>query len=716
MTTDSKDKLEIPKVTFDEFAAPGYEAWKQEAIVSLKGGVFEKKLFTKTYEDIVLEPIYTQEHVAAAGRVDDLPGTGSYMRGTRVDGYLTTPWLITQECSEFLPGTFNEVLRHELDKGSTAIHTVLDQSTCQGKSCDGEEVLTGLMLSTIEDADDAFADIDLEKYSFHIAAGPSSVQLVALLSAMLKANGRSPEVLTGCLGADPLGALVSQGSLPCSLDALYDEMAHQLTWVSRHAPQLRTILVDGAVYHNGGASDIQELAYSIATAIEYIHAMQIRGVDCNTTAKHLRFSFSLGANFFMEIAKMRAARMIWSQVVESFGGDKEAQKMNVHARTSAFTKSVYDPYVNMLRTTTEGFSGVIGGVDSLQVSCFDEAIRPGDEFSRRIARNTQIILQNECNLRQPVDPAGGSWYIETLTQQVADKTWKLLQETEAAGGLLKALRQNGPQQAVQEVLAKRFSQLAKRADRAVGINMYANAQEVLLKQQPVDMAALKEQHSKRVTEYCRDIDQIFCQEQLAKLADAISGEPGQLVEAVMQAFSAGATLEQVTAALRQDETAEPSVTALVPHRFTEQFEALRQKTDAYKERTGDNLKIFLANMGPIPQHKARADFSTGFVEVGGFEVLKNDGFADVDSAVEAALASGARAVIICSTDDTYPELVPPLAKQIKAGNPSMLVMLAGAPAPEFEPVYREAGVDEFIHIRANCYKILDWLQKAGGIA
>ncbi|CUH94667.1 hypothetical protein P22_0733 [Propionispora sp. 2/2-37] len=715
MAMESKSEQEVlPKVTFDEFSIPEYEQWKQEAVTSLKGGVFEKKLLTKTYENIMLQPIYTREHVKAVGDSPALPGTGNYLRGTRVDGYITEPWLISQECDEFLPEQFNTLLKHELEKGSTGINVVLDTATKEGR--DAAPEVDGLLLTTIQDADEAFAGIDLTLYDLHMATGASSTMILAMVCAMLKANGRSFSGLSGCIGADPVGTYVQNGTLPCSLDALFDEMTQALQWAEAEMPKLRTILISGQTYHNGGASDIQEITYALATAIEYIRALQIRGIDCNRSAKRMRFSFSLGANFFMEIAKMRAARMVWAQIVESFGGDKEAQKMNVHARTSQFTKSVYDPYVNILRTTTEAFSGVVGGVDSLHVGCFDEALRMGDEFSRRIARNTQIILQNECNLRQPVDPAGGSWYIETLTQEIAEKVWNLLQETESSGGLLKALRQGLPQQAVQEVLEKRFGQLAKRADRAVGINMYANTREKLLEVTAIDTESIRGKHTRQVTEYCRDIDQVYCAEKLKIVTDSMSKEPGELLAAALEAFSGGATIGQVTEAIRQDEFPEAEIKSIGKHRFTEQFEALRQKTDDYKAKTGNNLKIFLANMGPIPQHKARADFSTGFVEVGGFEVLKNDGFPDVDSAAAAALASGAQVTVICSTDDTYPELVPPLAKKLKSEKPEMIVILAGAPAPEYEPAYREAGVDEFIHIRANCYKILSWLQTAGGIA
>lgn len=708
----------MPEVTFDEFAVPTYDKWKEEAVTSLKGGVFEKKLFTKTYEGIQLEPIYTLEHTRNLSHPLSYPGMASFLRGTRAGGYLSHPWQIAQGCDEAEPHKCNEVIKEELHKGSTSIHVVLDKATLKGLdggSADVRQGYTGVSVATLQDFNDLLADVDLARYEVHMYSGASSVMMLGLLGALHKAHGQSCDKLSGCIGADPLGALAEEGSLPCPLDELYDEMAHATAWADSHMPEMRTILVRGDVYHNGGANAVQEIAYAMNAAIAYIKAMQIRGLNIDAIARHIRFGFSLGSNFFMEIAKLRAARMVWAQVVEAFSGGREAQKMNVHGRTSFFTKTVYDPYVNMLRTTTEAFSGIVGGVDSLQVGCFDEAVRRGDEFSRRIARNTQIMLSSEFNLRQPIDPAGGSWYIETLTHQVAEKVWTLLQKVEEQGGLAKALASGFVQQSIDEIMKQRLKKLAGRSDRAVGTNMYPNTGEIPLEIPQGDPETLRKRRANHIEEYRSEIDEPYCREQLAKLPDAVSGQAGQLMDAVIGAFQAGATAGEIRSILNDDEPSERAVQPIAAHRWTEQFEVLRQRTEDYKARTGENVTVFLANMGKIPQHKPRADFSTGFIEVGAFEVLKNDGFPTVEEAAQAALNSGADAAVICSTDDTYPELVPLLAKMLKSGRPAMTVILAGAPAPEYESLYREAGVDMFIHVRANCYQILTELQRRKGM-
>lgn len=712
---EEKAMAEIPQVTFEEFDIPDYNKWKDEAIAGLKGADFNKSLFTRTYEDIQLEPIYTQEHIKDLTHPRTLPGFDGYVRGTSASGYMTQPWLIAQACDAALPSAFNLAARNELAKGATGVHVVIDSATAHAKDADKAAAETvgkgGLSLTTIQDAGEAFSSLDFSQAPIHLHAGASSMLLLAMLAAAAKAQGKTTEGIRGCVGADPVGIWAAEGSLPCSLDALYDEMAYTTAWLEEHAPQVRNILVVGSVYHNGGANATQELAYALATAIAYIRTLQLRGISANVTAKHIRFSFSVGANFFMEVAKLRAARLLWAQIVEAFGGDEEAQKMDIHARTSAFATSVYDPYVNMLRTTTQSFAAVVSGVDSLYVANFDETIRQSDEFSRRISRNTQLLLQNECNLRQPIDPAGGSWYIETLTNSLTEKTWELLQTVEAAGGIVRALQQELPQKAIAAVLESRFKKMASRADRSVGINMYANMTEKPLEERPLDHMAIQAERQRQIEAYRSSLS-----------AAAVIGKVEQiglagrvLMTALIEAFQAGATLETVADALRADEKPEAALRPVIPHRFAEQFEILRRKTEKYTAETGQTIKVFLANMGKIPQHKARADFSTGFMEVGGFEVLKNDGFPTIEEAAEAAVHSGALLTIICSTDATYPELVPPLARAIKAAKPDMLVFLAGAPAEEFEASYREAGVDDFIHIRANCYQVLSRLQKERGI-
>lgn len=706
----SADVENFPDVPLDEFTPPTDEEWKAACEALLKGAPFEKKMFTKTYEGITFDPMYTRKHTEDILPKGVMPGMGDYLRGVDAAGYIGKPWGIAQACDETLPAENNELLRHEHDKGATIYHIVLDTASRTGVDARQAETVgdTGTSVTTVEDMHVLLTGLDLAKFPLYVYAGANAVPLLALVAAARRASGEDMAEVRGIVGADPIGALAADGKLPASLDAHYDSLAAAARWATVNAPHLRTVFVRSDVYSNGGANDVQEVASVLATATAYLRALCERGLTIDEAASQIAFAFSMGANFFLQIAKLRAVRPLWAQIVGAFGGSAEAQKMRIHARPALFFKTIYDPYVNMLRNTTEIFSGVVGGIDSFESAPFDEPIRKGDEFSRRIARNVQIMLQEEFGLLQPIDPAGGSWAVETLTRQMKEKIWAEFQRIEKEGGIIAALRAGSLQESVAAVLAARFKNADLRRDRIVGNNMYPNMTETLLETRAEDTAALKAQRTADIDAYLSDIDVKHRDEALASLRQAHS------VDHAVEAALAGATIAELMTAVTEGNGAE-TVTAIAPHRWSERFEQLRRRTEDYKAEKNDNVKIFLANMGPIPQHKARADFTTGFLQVGAFEVLGNDGFKTVEEAADAARASGADAVVICSTDATYPEIVPALAPKLHEVLPKARVFLAGAAPKDLLETYKEAGIDEYISVRANCYEILESLQKQKGM-
>ena len=706
----SAEVEDFPDVPLDEFTPPTDEEWKAACEALLKGAPFEKKMFTKTYEGITFDPMYTRKHTEDILPKGVMPGMGDYLRGVDAAGYIGKPWGIAQACDETLPAENNELLRHENDKGATIYHIVLDTASRAGVDARQAEKVgdTGTSVTTVEDMHVLLTGLDLAKFPLYVYTGANAVPLLALVAAARRAAGEDMKNVRGIVGADPIGTLVTDGKLPASLDSYYDSLAAAARWATVNAPHLRTVFVRSDVYSRGGANDVQEVAAVLAAATAYLRALCERGLTIDAAASQIAFAFSMGANFFLQIAKLRAVRPLWAQIVKAFGGNAEAQKMRIHARPALFFKTVYDPYVNMLRNTTEIFSGVVGGIDSFESAPFDEPIRKGDEFSRRIARNVQIMLQEEFGLLQPIDPAGGSWAVETLTRQMKEKIWAAFQGIEKEGGIAAALRAGTVQEGIAKVLADRFKNADLRRDRIVGNNMYPNMTETLLETRAEDTAALKAQRTKDIEAYLSDIDTKHRDEALA--AFKADGSVQNAVEAAL----AGATIAELMAALTAGKGAE-TVAAIAPHRWSERFEALRRRTEDYKAAKDDNVKIFLANMGPIPQHKARADFTTGFLQVGAFEVLGNDGFKTVDEATEAARASGADAVVICSTDATYPEIVPALAPKLHKVLPQARVFLAGAAPKDLLETYKEAGIDEYISVRANCYEILEGLQKQKGM-
>ena len=708
---------EIPSVNFDEFEIPSYDEWKEAVIGLLKGKPFEKSMFTKTYEGITLNPIYRMEDLEGLTHNKTYPAMGSNLRGAKASGYIRRPWTIAQECDAKTPKDANEMVKYELLKGSTSASFVLDTATRKGldANCADEKDIAdiGVSLSTLADISTLLDDVDLEKFEINIYTGASNVALLSAITILCEQKGISLKKLKGAIAADPIGELALDGSLPRALDEYYDEMAHCIWWANKYAPHLKTVVINTDVYHNGGANDIQEVAYAMNAAVTYMRAMERRGIDVNTFCRHVRFHFSIGANFFMEIAKLRSLKMIWAQVVKNCGGDSIAQKINVYVSTSTFCQTKYDPYVNLLRAATQSFSAVIGGMNGMFVKPFDHCIRPSDEFSRRIARNIQIMEQHEFNFIQPIDPAGGSWYLEPLTEEFTQKTWAKFQDIEAHGGLIKALESGKVQEAVNQVLEERFKNLATRKDRAVGNNMYPNMTEELLEVPEINFAEIIENRKLdiKVNQKVRDNDYINLV--LSEISKRDFSELGSLVKLCKEIIRAGATFGEITTALNGSQGL--VINPIVPHRWTERYEQLRKRTEDYVAEHNENVNIFLANMGPIPQHKARADFVTSFMQVAAFNVLTNNGFATVDEAIEAAIESRADVAIICSTDATYPELAPAITKGIKAQNPKMKVFLAGAPTEELKQACDETGMDDYISVRSNCYETLLRMQTEKGM-
>ncbi len=481
---------DFPDVPLDEFTPPTYEEWKENCIALLKGAPFDKKMYTKTYEGITFDPMYfrnTTEEILP--RTSFFPGMDDFLRGSSPTGYIKTPWGIAQACDETLPEDTNELLKHETDKGSTIYNVVLDDATKAG--IDARKAKApgkgGVSLTTLDDVHVLLDGLDFEKYPLYIYAGRTALPMLSLVAATLKASGKGTKDLRGFIAADPIGELAADGTSHEPLAVLYDEMAAAAKWALKNAPGLRTVLARSDVYSRGGANDVQETAYTISAAVTYLRELMARGLSIDEAASQIMFQFSMGANFFLQIAKLRAIRPIWAQIVEAFGGGAEAQRMHVHARPALFFKTVYDPYVNMLRNTTEIFSGVVGGLESYENEPFDEPIRKGDEFSRRIARNVQIILQEEFGMLSPIDPAGGSWAVERLTKQIKEKIWAEFQEVEKAGGIVADLQTKRPQQAIADILAQRFKNSELRRDRIVGNNMYPNMTEKPLDPRPENM-------------------------------------------------------------------------------------------------------------------------------------------------------------------------------------------------------------------------------------
>lgn len=708
-----KSKIELEKTPdlLKDFDPVDFLEWKLKAEKDLKGKPFEK-LYTKTYDGIELKPIYTKEDIANLPQTDELPGYSNFIRGTKVDGYNGQPWEICQDIPYGEAIAFNNAVSKALEKGQTAISIKLDTATQLGIDSDYSEPEyvgdCGLSISGLNGMSRAIEAIDLKKYPLYISAGFSAVQMISIFGAFAKNNETDLQQIKGSIEADPIGYLLNFGQLPVKCDYVFDKMKIAVEWTKKNAPGLRTIGVSGLSYNNAGATAVQELAYAMTTAIEYIDQLLERGINIDSIAENIRFTFGIGASHFTEIAKFRAARVLWSNIIEAYGGNEESKKILIHGKTTSHNQTIYDPYVNMLRTTTEAFSAVIGGVDSLHTNPFDESFSVPDEFSRRIARNTQIILNEEANLGKLIDPAGGSYYIENLTHELANLAWNEIQNIENKGGMLNAVIEGYPQSEIEKIAEIKIKDIRKRKMVVVGSNMYSNPNE----EKPIvdlpDQKSFFNKRSEYLQRYRLSGNAVKHQQIIERLEQLADKNNHEIIDTAIDAVDKGATIGELSFALRTGVGDSVSTKSLKEIKLSAEFDELKNKSFDIENRRGAKPEIILLNMGSVKEFKARADFSRGFFETGGFNVIYPNGFDSIDSASIFVKKNGGDAAVICSTDENYKELVPPLVKKIKEYNSKLKIILAGNPKDQAE-FYKESGVDDFIYIGADAYSVISKL-------
>jgi len=640
----------------DTFPETSFDDWRKTVEKDLEGVPFEQRLKTKTYEGIYLQFIYTKKDIENLPQIFNKPGFKNFARGTNVSGYLDNSWLIAQEIPYPIPEEFNSALKFDLERGQNAINIILDKSL-QDLVTENEPDIKGLTIQNLSDIEKAFDKIDLTKYQIFVKTGYSNLHFLMLFSTYAKQKGFDFKKITGAIESDPVGFAVSEGYLPIQTESIFDEMYEATKWSIKNFPGLKTIGINSLQYHNSGANIVQEIGCAISTAVEYIRQMIKRGLSIDEIACNIRFTLGISSLYFLEIAKLRAMKLLWAKVIESFGGNEESQKIFIHAQTSFNNQTIYDPYVNMLRTTTEAFSAVIGGVDSVQTNCFDEALGRPDEFSRRIARNTQIILKEESHLNQLIDPAGGSYFVENLTDEIAKKSWVFFKEIEKREGIFKALESGYVQEEIKKIANEKKTNFAKRRTIQVGINAYANVKEKKLEYKiPEYNKILK----KRYEEYKKIKKEKDYTDILEKIKKAENTE--KLFEYASEAYIKGVFIKDIAFNSRKNIVNDFKIEPLKIFRTAEIFEELRDASLEFKNKNGFLPKVFLLPMGPLKQNKARADFSKSFFEIGGFDVISTQRYHTVEAAIDSSLKSGSKIVVICSTDETYPELVPPIAR------------------------------------------------------
>lgn len=583
---NNKEKL------FDQFPPVSTEEWKAKVEADLKGAPFDKKLVWRTNEGFNLQPMYRAEDIAELKTTESYPGQFPYVRGTKDNNN----WLTRQEIIADSAESANEKAIAAIGKGVNSIYYRVPKDKVSAETI--ATLLKGIDLAAIE--------INLATCQRH------TLELCKVLVAYIKENNAA-EQFKGSIDYNPLKRPLRHGGqiLPEAV-----ETAKEMIAEASSVKGLRVIGVDSVMLSNAGCYIYQELGYALAWGAEWMSQLTDAGVDPSEAACAIKFNMGVSSNYFMELAKFRAARMLWAQIVKQYEPTCDcACKMMCHASTSEFNQTIYDAHVNLLRSQTEAMSAALAGVDSITVVPFDTPYKTPDEFSERIARNQQFLLKEESHLDKVVDPAGGSYYVETLTVSLAEQAWKLFLDVQEKGGFFAAVANGEVQKSVNDSCAKRHLDMARRKEILIGTNQYPNFNE---------MAAGK-------------IEKTGC------------------------SCSCGHT----------EESADGN--GLSTKRQASDFEALRLATEAAANRP----KVFMLTIGNLAMRLARAQFSSNFFGCAGYEIIDNIGFSTVADGVKAAMEKEADVIVLCSSDDEYAEFAPEAYKLID-GKAKFVV--AGAPA------------------------------------
>ncbi|MCP4570990.1 MAG: methylmalonyl-CoA mutase [bacterium] len=695
--TPDRDRL------LTEFPVPDLDAWQQEVERLLKGAPFAKKMFTRTLAGFDVGPMATVADTADLPWPEHLPGQTPYLRGGDVAG--SAPWLVAQELPLPTTAEFNAALKHDLQRGQTAVQLILDEACHHGLDPDQAPAEMvgrgGTSLVSLRELEQALDGVDLATTPLFVQSGRSSLAVATMLAVLVKRRGGRLEDLRGCLGGDPMAGFALAGKPSVSKEGVYDDLAVLTCWAAERAPKLRTLPVFEDPWHDGGADPALSLGLTLGSALAVLRAMEKRDVPLEQAAARVQFNLCVDGDFFMGMAKLRALRLLWSRVQAEAG--LEPAPARIHVRTSRRTQTVLDPHVNMLRATTQAMAAVLGGADSLHVSPFDEVDSLPDEFGRRIARNVHLLLAHECRFDHVADPAGGSWFVEKLTADLAEAAWSRLQETERDGGVMAALRLGLVQERVAAVAEQRRRDLAVRRNVIIGTNQYANPREADRETRRVDHVDLHARRSAQVAGQRTGDD--AGPAVLEQLGNMLESEPAELFACMEAAVDHGATLGELTSILGHEDTADPPVEPIPLRRDAAPFEELRSRLEVLRKLNPRAARVHGVCLGDVARYMPRLDFTRRFFESGGWEVLAEGFHEDAANSAAAAQAADAAACVLVGLDDSYVTMAVPTVEAIKALMPKVRILLAGAPG-EREQELRDAGVDEFINLRSDALDVL----------
>jgi len=662
---------------FSEFPPVSIEEWEKVIKKDLRGADYKQKLRWHTGEGIDALPFYRRESLQQK-RGAPIP---KYSSGEEANS-----WEIRELIFESGIEEANDAARTALDRGADALQIAFEVRRTEGM-LGGD--LRGVSLQSQKDFSRFLEGISIEETGLHFDSALASTALLSMLWNEVQKQDLNQKKIRASFSYDPFVFLLNKGYYPKPTEALKQDIVQIAAFAKETLPAVRPLCIDARPYHNSGATIVQELAFALAAASEYLSLLTEAGLETDQAATCLHLSFSIGSNYFLEMAKLRAARVLWNNLVEAYEGDPKKATPCLHGETSRWNKTLYDPYSNMLRSSTEAMSAAIGSCDSVTVLPFDLHFRNPDSFSKRIARNQQVILSEEAYLHKVSDPSAGSYYIEKLTDALGREAWQLFQEIEAEGGLFKAIEHGTIQSAIQESQEQRDREIATRKRIFIGTNQYSD---------PVETSD-EIQTSSESTVSLDSSDATFSRQ---------DSEDEPLVAFLARSFTEGAKLGDLVDHLFNYQKQE--YRTVHPYRGSRPFEELRQATEQHESTP----LVLMLPLGNRKIRKARAAFASNFFGCAGYKIEEPVGFESVKEAITAIEEKNPDIIVLCSSDEEYKELVPELGKQVEELDSKPIMVLAGNPK-EKKDTYRQSGVDVFIHAGSNVLETLMDFQRQLGI-
>ncbi|WP_439104346.1 methylmalonyl-CoA mutase [Celeribacter marinus] len=677
--------------------------WKELAETELRGKPLDS-LNRETLEGITIKPLYTEDDLEGLAHLGNTPGVAPFTRGPRATMYTGRPWTIRQYAGFSTAEESNAFYRKALDAGQQGVSVAFDLATHRGYDSDHPRVVgdvgkAGVAIDSVEDMKILFDGIPLDKVSVSMTMNGAVIPILASFIVVGEEQGHDKSVLAGTIQNDILKEFMVRNTYIYPPEPSMKIIADIIEYTSGEMPKFNSISISGYHMQEAGANLVQELAFTLADGREYVRTAIKAGMDVDKFAGRLSFFFAIGMDFFMEIGKLRAARLLWSRVMEEFEPKLEKSKMlRTHCQTSGVSLQEQDPYNNVIRTAYEAMSAALGGTQSLHTNALDEAIALPTEFSARIARNTQLILQEETQITRTVDPLAGSYYVESLTNELAEKAWALMEEVEELGGMTKAVNSGMPKLRIEESAAKRQAMIDRGLEVIVGVNKYRKDKEDPIDILDVDNVAVRENQVARLEMIKATRDASAVDATLGALERAAMSGEGNLLALAVEAARARATVGEISMAMEKTfgrHRAEVKTLAGVygaAYEGDEGFAQIQKDVEGFAEKNGRRPRMLVVKMGQDGHDRGAKVIATAFADIG-FDVDVGPLFQTPEEAAQDAIDNDVHIVGISSQAAGHKTLAPKLIEALKAAGADDIIVICGGVIPQQDYAFLyDAGV------------------------